>query len=200
MNDTANTETTTPVTASRPKQNGQVRPTPGTRTGLVWDYADALMAKREQLQLEHKVPLVSEVKDLYRSVADAQDSTAQTQYGRWIIYHDLRDALKARRAAEKPTKPGDEEKAKAREEKKAAREKAKAEKDAAKTEKTAAREKAKADKLAEKERKAAEKQAAKEAAAAAAAEEARKKAEEAAERARVAAENAAKAAADAAAG
>jgi hypothetical protein len=199
MTDQNTTQTTPVAVSSRPKQNGQTRPTPGTLTGLVWDYADALLAKNAQLGTEHVVPTIGEVKDLYKQVQGAQDSTAATQYGRWLKFHGLQDALKLRRAADKATKPGAAEKEAEKAAKKQAREDAKAAKAQEKADKKAAKE-------AEKEAKAAEKQAAREAKEAekrakaeAAAEEAKAKAEAAAKAAAEKAEAAAKAAADAAA-
>ena len=86
---------------TRERRNGQVRPTPGTRTGLVWDYADAILAQRIAANEPHPVPVIMEVRKLYDANPGAMAATCQTQYGRWLQFHDAREALKARRESEK---------------------------------------------------------------------------------------------------
>src|SRR5262245_6617842 len=87
-----------PVKPKRPTQNGQVRPEPGSRTGLVWDYADSLYNANLAAGKANPVPTIGEVKELYMRIPAAMPATCQTQYGRWVIYHGFRDLLKARRA------------------------------------------------------------------------------------------------------
>jgi len=139
------------IKAERPKQNGQTRPEAGSRTGLVWDYADYLMAQNMADNAEHRVPLVGEVKELYMKIDGAQVATCQTQYGRWVTFHGLQEEVKAKRDALKGQMT--EEQRAAKEEK----ERVKAEKAAAREERTRLREAAKEEREAAKERKAAEK-------------------------------------------
>lgn len=188
------TQKIVPVSAGMPereRQNGAVRPTPGTRTGLVWDYADAILAKRIAAGEQHPVPTIAEVRALYEgNVEGARLATCQAQFDRWLKFHNARAALKARREAEKTDTTAAKEAAKAEKaQKKAEREAAKSAKEAAKAERAAkagereaekaakaeAREKAKAEKEAERKAKAEAKEA------------------EKAEKARIAAENAEKA-------
>jgi len=161
--------TTAVAPAGRPKQNGQVRPTPSTLTGLVWDYADAITAKNQAEGKQHYVATIGEVKAYYDKVAGSQVSTCQAQYGRWVKFHAFGDLLKARRAAEKPVPTGQAEKdavkaAKAAEA--AAKKQAKVDEKAAKTAAAAAAKQAKLDEAAAKKQAKADEKAAKTAVAA----------------------------------
>lgn len=98
MNDTA---TVTPVVAlEQPRQNGILRPYPGTKTGLVWDYADAIYAARKQANKEHPVPVIAEVQNLYSNVVGAVPATCRQQFQFWCVFHGLKDAWRARVEAE----------------------------------------------------------------------------------------------------
>ena len=128
------------VAATRPKQNGQTRPTPGTLTGLVWDYADAITAQRAAAGEPHTIATIGEVKAYYEKVEGSQTSTCQAQYGRWVKFHNYGDLLKARRAAEKPVTDKDAEKAAKKAAKEAERAAKKAVVEAEKAAKKAAKE------------------------------------------------------------
>lgn len=145
------------------KQNGVKRPESGTLTGALWDLADHLSEKQGG-----PAPRKAVVDSYMASVPGANVATANTQYARWVRYHNVsemlaegREAAKAEKAAAKLAEKQAAVEAKAAE--KAAAEEAKA------AEKQAKAEKAAADKAA-KEAEKAEKKAAKEAEAKAAAE------------------------------
>lgn len=97
-----NDQTTAPkVTAiEQSKQNGVSRPFPGTKTGLVWDYADAIYAQRQKLGLAHPVPVIAEVQTLYNNVVGAVPATCRQQFQFWCKYHGVKEAWAARVAAE----------------------------------------------------------------------------------------------------
>lgn len=192
-NNTAAAQKIVPTSnGGRPKQNGQVRPEPMSRTGLVWDFADQIMAERKAAGEKHPVPTIGEVKAKYEFVEGAQMATCQTQYGRWVIFHDLRDALKARRDDEKSAMTEEETAAKkAKEEakaKKAAEKEAKAKEKAESAAKKAEEQKTKAE---AKAKAASEKIEAAKAKAEEAAKKAADKAKEAQDKAKAAAEAAA---------
>ena len=115
MNDTAEKV----VALEQPVQNGVRRPFPGTKTGLVFDYADKILAYRKAQGFEHFVPLVGEVLALYANVADSVPATGRQQFQHWCTFHGLKDAWKARVAAEGVD--GDAAKAEARKAKEAAK-------------------------------------------------------------------------------
>lgn len=128
MTDQTQTVAPTVTAVTQPRQNDVLRPFPGTKTGLVWDYADALLAARKDQKMEHAVPLVSEVQALYSNVIDAVPSTCRQQFAFWLKFNGLKPEWQARIAAEGNS--GDAEK----QAKKAEAEKKKLERlDAAKT-------------------------------------------------------------------
>jgi hypothetical protein len=94
-------ETTAPVVAlEQPRQNGVSRPFPGTKTGLVWDYADAIYKARLNAGVAHPVPVIAEVQKLYSNVVGAVPATCRQQFQFWCVFHDLKDAWRARVEAE----------------------------------------------------------------------------------------------------
>lgn len=105
----------------RERQNGQTRPQSGTKTGLVWDIADAISQKERRPALRNEVfdELAKRTKENF------SPAMAGTQYSRWCAFHNVTkelskfkaDARKERDAAIKQEKL---EKKAARELKKAA--------------------------------------------------------------------------------
>lgn len=106
------------------KQNGIKRPEPGSITGRLWDIADRLSENAGRPATR------KEVVDEYLKVPGANSATANTQYARWVAFHNVGDVLKANRKAsiENARKAKDAEKA----QKAIEAAKAKAEKDEAK--------------------------------------------------------------------
>lgn len=101
MEPNTNTDTTAPVVAiEQPKQNGVTRPFPGTKTGLVWDYADAIYKARQNAGVAHPVPVIAEVQKLYNNVVGAVPATCRQQFQFWCVFHGLKDAWRARVEAE----------------------------------------------------------------------------------------------------
>ena len=71
-----------PVAPAMPKQNGVTRPKPGTKTGRVWEIADALSA-----QAGAPAPRKSVIA---QGVAEGiNPATLATQYGKWRRFHGL---------------------------------------------------------------------------------------------------------------
>lgn len=73
-----------PVAAApaMPKQNGVTRPKPGTKTGRVWEIADALSAQANAPAPRKNV--------IAQGVAEGiNPATLATQYGRWRRFHGL---------------------------------------------------------------------------------------------------------------
>ena len=66
----------------RDVQNGVTRPKAGTKTGIVWEIADALSAKAGA-PAGRKVVLEAAAEQ------ELNASTAATQYGRWRKYNGL---------------------------------------------------------------------------------------------------------------
>jgi hypothetical protein len=97
-----NTETAAPTihAIEQEKKNGVSRPFPGTKTGLVWDYADAILKARTEKNMKHVVPVISEVQKLYNNVVGAVPATCRQQFQFWCKFHGLRDAWAARVAEE----------------------------------------------------------------------------------------------------
>lgn len=132
----------------RLKQNGFTRPLAGSKTGLVWDIADAISAEKQRPALRDEV-----IAGYKEQVPDARNGTVSTQYSRWCGFHGVQDILRKMRAEEKAEADklktdAKAEKAAAAAEKKETAAKAKAEKaEAAKTKKAEAA-KAKAEKAA----------------------------------------------------
>lgn len=159
------------VTKTVLKQNGIKRPESGTLTGALWDIADKLSE-----QMNGPAPRKTVVDAYLLGVPGANLATANTQYARWVRYHNVAELLAEGREAARAAKAAELAAAKeatkaAKEAEKAAAVEAKAAEKAAKeAEKEAARQ-AKADekaaKAAAKEQAAAEAKAAKEAAKAA---------------------------------
>lgn len=146
-----------PTPVERQRQNGFTRPLAGTKTGMVWDIADAISAEQGSPAMRDQV-----FEAYKKAVPDASDGTISTQYSRWCGFHGVSDVLRKQRAEAKA--------------------KAQAEKDAEKAKKAQERADAKAAKEAEKKAKAEERakaKAAKEAEAKAKAEKAAKAAADA---------------------
>lgn len=149
------TEASAPApTVERQRQNGFTRPLEGTKTGLVWDVADAISKEKGRPALRDEV--MSKYKEL---VPDASNGTISTQYSRWSGFHGVQDVLRKMRADEKAAadKAKDAEKAaadKAKADAAEAKAKAAEEKKAAAEEKKAAAAKAKQAKADEKAAKA----------------------------------------------
>lgn len=131
------------VKAKREKRHGQTRPEAGTKTGLIWDIADRItketgvVATKEQVWDEYK-----------QKVDGPAEATVSTQYGRWVIFSDYQEQVKAARKAAKDAKSSAETEEKER--KKQEREEAKKKKADEKAAKKAEREAAKAAKDAKK--------------------------------------------------
>lgn len=68
--------------APRDEQNGIVRPKEGTKTGRVWEIADAISKKQKSPAL--RAPVLEEAKS-----EGINPATAATQYGRWRKYNGL---------------------------------------------------------------------------------------------------------------
>jgi hypothetical protein len=100
MNDQTQTATPTVQAIEQGRQNGVLRPFPGTKTGLVWDYADAIYAERQKQGFKHAVPVISEVSKLYDNVIGAVPATCRQQFQFWKKYHGLKPAWEARIAEE----------------------------------------------------------------------------------------------------
>ena len=138
-----------PAPVERQRQNGFTRPLAGTKTGMVWDIADAISAKQGSPAMR------DEVFEAYKAaVPDASDGTSSTEYSRWCGFHGVSDVLRKQRADAKAEaqKAKDAEKAAKAEE----RAKAKEAKEAEKKAKAEERAKAKAAKEAEAKAKAEE--------------------------------------------
>ena len=130
---------TPPAPVQRQKQNGFTRPIAGTKTGMVWDIADAISAKQGSPAKR------DQVFEAYKAaVPDASDGTISTQYSRWCGFHGVSDLLRKQRAEEKAKAQAEKDKAK--EAKAKERADAKAAKEAEKKAKAEAKAKEKADK------------------------------------------------------
>lgn len=92
----------------RPQQNGQTRPRPGSKTGVVWDMADELTRKLGRHALRSEV-----LPAVYERHPGTSSGTATTQYGRWRRFHGLTGrspkpdggTAKATKAAKAPKAP-----------------------------------------------------------------------------------------------
>lgn len=128
-----------PQPIQRERKNGHTRPLAGTKTGMVWDIADAISKEQGSPALR------DQVFDAYKkAVPDASDGTISTQYSRWCTFHGVRDVLKKIRADQKAKEQAEKDKVKeAKAKEKAA---AKAKKDAEKKAKADAKAKEKAEK------------------------------------------------------
>jgi len=92
---------TIPQTAvEQERANGVTRPFPGTKTGLVWDIADAILSFRHSQGFAHVVPLVGEVGAIYATVPDSVPSTCRMHFARWLQFRNLKSSWKARIDAE----------------------------------------------------------------------------------------------------
>lgn len=141
------TENTTAEVVAKPKRerkNGQTRPEPGSKTGLIWDIADKITGATGVVATKDEVWA-----DYQGKVEGPAEATVSTQYGRWVIFHGYQEQVKAQRKAAKDAKTAGEadEKAKAKQEKEAEKQRKAQEK----ADKKAKREADKAAKLAEKE-------------------------------------------------
>lgn len=95
-----------PKKPAREKVNGFVRPEPGSKTGIIWDFCDILYRLRGEAGEAHPVPLIAEVRELYRGAGGESDSSCYSQYLNWLDYHARKDEVKARRDAERPEVAG----------------------------------------------------------------------------------------------
>lgn len=88
--------------AARPKnetQNGVSKPAPNTKTGRVWEIADAISAKLQRPALREEVMGACEEEGLNRG-------TIATQYARWTQFYGVsKEDRQAARDAGKPPKP-----------------------------------------------------------------------------------------------
>lgn len=75
-------ETQAPAKPEKDSQNDVTRPKAGTKTGRVWEIADAQSAK-----LEKPAPRKGVIEECMSE--DINSATAATQYGRWRKYHGL---------------------------------------------------------------------------------------------------------------
>lgn len=101
---------------ARISQNDVTRPEAGTITGALWQIAD-----RESARLGKPAPRKVVTDAFMAEVAEANISTANTQYARWVKFYGVADQLKSERAAAKDAAIAAkaEEKAKAKAEKEA---------------------------------------------------------------------------------
>ncbi len=83
-----------PVKEAKPKvvrerQNGQTRPASGSKTGLVWDIADAISAKLKRPALRNEVfdELAKQTKE------QCSYAMAGTQYSRWCAFYGVTKEL-----------------------------------------------------------------------------------------------------------
>jgi hypothetical protein len=91
-------------------QNGQSRPG-GLLTGKVWEIADALTLELGRPALRKEV--WSRYK---REVKNAQESTSNTQYGRWVRFNNYSDQIRDVRAKMRDEDDAAEESAEGQEE------------------------------------------------------------------------------------
>lgn len=118
----------------RERQNGQTRPVVGSKTGLVWDIADAISQKMRRPALRN------EVFDELDRVTKQQFSAAMagTQYSRWCAFHNVTAELKKFKQADRAEKDAAVKKEKAEKKAKSdAEKKAKADKASADVQKAA---------------------------------------------------------------
>lgn len=86
-----------PVTrAKQPEANGVVRPTPGTKTGRVWEIADAISADAKRPALREEVMETAKNEGI-------NPGTIATQYARWTAFYGVtKEVRKGARDALKP--------------------------------------------------------------------------------------------------
>ena len=126
-----------PVKEAKPKverirQNGQTRPAAGSKTGLVWDIADAISAKLKRPALRNEV-----FDELEKQAKDPSYAMAGTQYSRWCAFYGVTKELSKFKAEAR--KARDEAAKKAKAEKVAAAKEAVKQKEAEKAAKAAAK-------------------------------------------------------------
>ncbi len=116
----------------RERQNGQTRPQSGSKTGVVWDIADAISQKMKRPALRNEV-----FDALEKAVKEPSYAMAGTQYSRWCAFYGVAKELSkfkadARKARDEAAKKDKAEKTAAAKAAVAAKEAAKAEKAASK--------------------------------------------------------------------
>lgn len=85
-----------PAKEKQPTANGITRPTPGTKTGDVWDHADQISASKGRPALREEVMAAC-------TEAGINKGTIATQYARWTQFYGVtKEARQVARAAEKP--------------------------------------------------------------------------------------------------
>lgn len=82
-----------------PQQNGFTRPSPGSKTGVIWDIADRLTAEAGGTHAQRKDVLAA----VFAEYPETSQGTATTQYGRWRRYHGLQGRSLAAEPVEEPT-------------------------------------------------------------------------------------------------
>lgn len=83
------TEAAKPKREKQPEQNGITRPTPGTKTGAVWDIADKISAAKGRPALREEVMAAGHENGINKG-------TLATQYARWTQFHNVtKDARQA---------------------------------------------------------------------------------------------------------
>lgn len=107
----------------RERQNGQTRPQPGSKTGVVWDIADEISSKMKRPALRNEV-----FDALEKRVKDPSFAMAGTQYSRWCAFYGVAKELSKFKADARKERDAADKQAKA--DKKAAAETARAEKEA----------------------------------------------------------------------
>lgn len=105
MNDTVETPVAEEPKAAKPRnesQNGVSKPAAGTKTGRVWEIADAISAKLQRPALREEVMKACEDEGINRG-------TIATQYARWTQFYGVsKEDRQAAREAAKPPKPAKE--------------------------------------------------------------------------------------------
>lgn len=109
----------------RIRQNGQTRPQPGSKTGLVWDIADAISAKLKRPALRNEV-----FDELEKQAKEPSYAMAGTQYSRWCAFYGVAKELSKFKSEQRKERDAAAKKEKA--DKKAASEQARKDKEAAK--------------------------------------------------------------------
>jgi len=79
-------------------QNGVTRPAKGTKTGQVWDAADAISTSKNG-----QPATIAEVKE--KLAGSVNDATTRTQYSRWRNYHGIKGRLDAQPQQQQAASP-----------------------------------------------------------------------------------------------
>lgn len=81
-----------------PEQNGVTRPAAGTKTGKVWDIADALSKKHGRPATRGEVMEVAKAQDV-------NEATVATQYQRWRTFNGVEKAAPKVKEPKAPKQP-----------------------------------------------------------------------------------------------